>query len=350
MRKIGIIERLGEKVRKLRAEDNDFMPILTEIEERPINPLSRVIYWQVMILILLGVVFLYRGETDVVISGRGVVIPAGEEQVLQSIEQGVVKEIRVAEGSEVKRGEAIVVIEPKEGAIDLELASLSIEESEVVKEIGRAETRLGIARSRENRLNGVRDIIPASRYEESREEVMEKEERLSVLRGRLREIGIRRAEIASRRQVIKSPVDGYVDKLYVHTIGGVVSPSEKLAVIVPRDGRMRIRAVVRNEDRGYIKEGMGVTIKVDTYNYQKYGVLEGAVGVISANSRNDERLGQVYEVYIEPKETEIEVEGKREELKVGMTTTNEIRVGKRRIIEFFVYPLVKPLEESVKGK
>jgi len=347
---MGIIGRIVERIRNISDNGYEFKPILSEIEERPINPMGRVIYWLVIFLLILGVVFLYRGETEVVISSRGVVIPEGEEQVVQSLEQGVVKSIRVSEGSSVKRGDELFEIVPREGGIEIELAALSEEECALESEIRGSESSLRIAQAQEKRLSGVRDIIPSSRYEESRLKVLELSERLSVLRGRKREIGIKRKDIESRRQVIKSPVDGYVDKLNIHTIGGVVSPSEKLAVIVPVDARKRIRAVVRNEDRGYIREGMPVTIKVDTYNYQKYGVLEGEVGVISSNSRNEERLGQVYEVYIEPLETDLEVEGKRESLQIGMTTTNEILIGKRRIIEFFIYPLIKPLEESVKEK
>ena len=83
---------------------------------------------------------------------------------------------------------------------------------------------------------------------------------------------------------------------------------------------------------------MPVTIKLDTYNFQKYGTLDGVVKVVSPNSIQDEKLGSVFETFIDLKNTELMVEGKTERVKIGMSTTNEIKIGKRRIIEFFIYP------------
>ena len=109
-----------------------------------------------------------------------------------------------------------------------------------------------------------------------------------------------------------------------------------------------IKAKVLNQDVGFIERNMPVSIKVDTYNFQKYGILDGTVTIISPNSIKDEQLGEIYEVYIEPKNTTLLVEDKEQTIKYGMTTTNEIKIGKRRIIEFFIYPLIKYMDESIK--
>ena len=118
--------------------------------------------------------------------------------------------------------------------------------------------------------------------------------------------------------------------------------------IVPKDAKMQIKAQVLNQDVGFIEPNMPVSIKIDTYNFQKYGILDGIVTVVSPNSIKDERLGDIYEVYIEPKNTTLMVEGKEQTIKYGMATTNEIKIGKRRIIEFFIYPLIKYMDESIK--
>ena len=76
--------------------------------------------------------------------------------------------------------------------------------------------------------------------------------------------------------------------------------------------------------------------------------MNGKVTVVSPNSIQDEHFGDVYEVYIEPKNTTLMVEGKEQTIKYGMTTTNEIKIGKRRIIEFFNYSLIKYMDESIK--
>ena len=93
---------------------------------------------------------------------------------------------------------------------------------------------------------------------------------------------------------------------------------------------------------------MPVSVKVDTYNFQKYGIINGVVVIGPPNSIPDEQLGPVYEVYIRPENTTLMVEGKEEKIKFGMSTTNEIKIGKRRIIEFFIYPLIKYMDESIK--
>ena len=118
--------------------------------------------------------------------------------------------------------------------------------------------------------------------------------------------------------------------------------------IVPKSAKMVVKAKVLNQDVGFIEANMPVSIKVDTYNFQKYGILNGKVTLVSPNSIEDEKLGPVYDVYIEPQNTTLLVEGKEQSIKFGMTTTNEIKIGKRRIIEFFIYPLIKYMDESIK--
>ena len=158
----------------------------------------------------------------------------------------------------------------------------------------------------------------------------------------------RKEQLEKQIQTIKAPIDGYVNKVQIHTIGGVVTPAQELMTIVPKDSKLVIKAKVMNQDIGFIDEGMDVSIKIDTFNFQKYGILKGVVTLVGVNSIEDERLGPVYEVYIRPEDTTLMVEGKEQSIKSGMSSTNEINIGKRRIIEFFIYPLIKYLDESIK--
>jgi len=108
-----------------------------------------------------------------------------------------------------------------------------------------------------------------------------------------------------------------------------------------------IKAKVLNRDIGFIKTGMPVSIKIDTYDFQKYGILNGTVKSISQNSIEDEKYGSVYEIYVVPKENTFTVDGKEQKISTGMTLNAEIKIGNRRIIEFFVYPLIKYLDEGI---
>ena len=149
------------------------------------------------------------------------------------------------------------------------------------------------------------------------------------------------------KQTITSPCDGYVDKLFIHTNGGVVTPAQQLFAITPINTPLMIKATVLNQDIGFVKEGMNVSVKIDTFNFQKYGMIEGEVKTVSKNSIEDEKLGPVYEVYITPLTHTLKVEGKDEPIRTGMSLSAEINVGKRRIIEFFIYPLIKYLDEGM---
>jgi len=160
-------------------------------------------------------------------------------------------------------------------------------------------------------------------------------------------VEIAAVEFKSAKQRLRSPVDGYVGKLMVHTIGGVVTPAEKLLSIIPKDVPLVVKATVLNQDIGFIKEGMSSAIKVDTYDFQKYGLLEGNVTHISDDAIEDEKMGPVYEVYIAPHQNYLLYHGEKLYIHAGMSVTAELKVGKRRVIEFFIYPLIKYLDEGM---
>lgn len=130
-------------------------------------------------------------------------------------------------------------------------------------------------------------------------------------------------------------------------MGGVVSPAEKLISIVPVNTPLMIQATVENRDVGFVHPNMPVAIKVDTFEFQKYGTLEGVVLQVDKDSHEDEKLGPVYSAWITPKQHQLQVNGKWQKLSTGMAVTAEIKTGKRRIIEFFIYPLIKNLNEGM---
>ncbi len=174
------------------------------------------------------------------------------------------------------------------------------------------------------------------------EQLTKKEKEIVSLRSQIETIEFKR-----KKQVIVSPVDGIVAKVVITTIGAVVQPAQQLMSIVPKDAPIQLKAKVENKDIGFIKVGMPVAIKIDTFNFQKYGLIDGNVTKIAPNALPDKRLGLIYEVYIDPKQTWLMVEGEKKYLIPGMTATAELKVGKRRIIEFFIYPLIKYFNEGI---
>ncbi len=340
--------KLLEKIFPKADDSHEFKPILAEIEDAPLNPIGNTMFWFIMSFMLIAGLWMYFGKVDIVVTARGLIIPTGEEKLVQSLDKGVVTTLAVKEGDYVTEGQIVAVVSPAEHEPGLELNNLREEEARVAQELASDRAKLAIARSEQSRLNSVRDIIPSSRYDQTAKEVTELSHNIGALSASLSEIRNKRLQIEKQEQFLKAPIEGYVNTIFVHTIGGVVQPAEKIMTIVPKDAKKINKAQVMNQDVGFIEKGMPVSIKVDTYNFQKYGILDGVVTVVSPNSIEDERLGPIYEVYIRPKNTTLLVEGKEQTIKYGMSTTNEIKIGKRRIIEFFIYPLIKYMDESIK--
>ena len=151
----------------------------------------------------------------------------------------------------------------------------------------------------------------------------------------------------TRQQIISSPVDGFVGKLLVNTQGTAITNQENLISIVPSDKPLIIKANVLNKDIGYLENNQSVAIKVQTFDFQKYGKLEGELIHIANDAINDEKLGEIYEVKIRPDSTFLIVDGVKKEIEPGMSVTAEVKVGKRRVIELFIYPVIKYLDEGL---
>lgn len=161
---------------------------------------------------------------------------------------------------------------------------------------------------------------------------------------------VRRA--ISHRQLLTlvAPVDGTVQQLQVHTIGGVVPPAQPLMLIVPREHRLEIEALVLNKDIGFVKEGQTAAVKVDAFQYTKYGLVPGHVTHISRDAINDEKKGLVYKVKVALDKDSILVDGHDTKLSVGMSVNVDIKTGDRRVIEFVLSPLLQLQHESLRER
>lgn len=87
-----------------------------------------------------------------------------------------------------------------------------------------------------------------------------------------------------KRQILTAPVDGVVQQLAVHTVGGVVTPAQQLAVVVPSDVVLEIETMVPNREIGFVHVGQDVQIKIDAFNFTRYGLLHGQVLSVSRDA------------------------------------------------------------------
>lgn len=147
-------------------------------------------------------------------------------------------------------------------------------------------------------------------------------------------------------QVLRSPVAGVVQELAVHTVGGVVTPAEKLMVIVPQDGGIEVEALVLNKDVGFIEEGHVAAVKVDAFPFTRYGTLSGKVLSVSNDAIQHEQLGLVFSARVALDKRTINVGNKELPLGSGMTTVTEIHTGKRTLMEFLLSPVLGRMDEA----
>ncbi len=146
---------------------------------------------------------------------------------------------------------------------------------------------------------------------------------------------------------ILSPVDGYILKLDINTKEGVVTPAQKLITIVPNTVKLMAKVDIENKDIGYIRDNIEALLKIDTFDFQKYGFIHAKLKKISNSSIEREKVGLVYEADLLLESNYLLYNGEKKLLRPGMTVTAELKVGKRRLIEFFIYPAIKYFNEGV---
>ena len=180
-----------------------------------------------------------------------------------------------------------------------------------------------------------------------------------------------KAERKTSEQILRAPIDGTVQQLAIHTVGGVVTPAQALMAIVPADSHLEIEAMVLNRDIGFIEPGQTSEIKIDTFNFTRYGLLFGQVLDLShdavsrekpankpgakttgAFTDSSEPQGQelLYVARVSLNRNWMQIENKRVNLEPGMAVTVEIKTGTRRIIEYVLSPLLRYKQESLRER
>jgi hemolysin D len=179
-----------------------------------------------------------------------------------------------------------------------------------------------------------------------------------------------KAEQKAKLQALRAPVDGTVQQLAVHTVGGVVTPSQELMVVVPANSRLEIEADIPNREIGFIQAGQEAEIKIDTFNFTKYGLIHGHVLSMSqdsikrqkpdpakdkpASTLNDtsEPAGQemIYRARISLDQTDMLIGGKRLPLSSGMAATAEIKTGTRSVLSYLLSPIMRLHQESMRER
>jgi adhesin transport system membrane fusion protein len=211
-------------------------------------------------------------------------------------------------------------------------------------------------------LSEVNAAIPKEREALVELREREREAVLKVRRAAVEELGqvdlaiararelLAKATEQDRRTVIRSPIDGVVKNLRYHTIGGVVRPGEPIMEIVPINEKPIVEVRLSPVDVGYVRAGQPATVKVSTYDFVRYGGLDGAVTLVAADSSLD-RAGQPYfRVVVETEKAYLGDAPGTYPIAPGMQATVDIHTGTRSVLSYLVSPVLKLRHEAFRER
>lgn len=180
------------------------------------------------------------------------------------------------------------------------------------------------------------------------EELNEKRRELTVLQAEAR-----KSDRIQGLKELRSPIDGQIQSVAVNTAGGVVTTAQTLATVVPNGTPLVIEANLSNADAGFVRVGQSAKVKLDAYPFMQYGALSGVVEHISPDSEGAPSVGTpgpvpsaYYRVRITT-DAQQSVLDPRIRIKPGMTVQVDITTGRRRLIQFFIQPLIRYWDDTV---
>ena len=434
-----------------RREDAEFLPAVLEVQESPPSPLGRALLLVVVLLFASGIAWATLGHVDTVAVARGKLVPGGRSKVIQPLESGIVRSIRVRDGQTVRRGALLVELDPAPTTADLRrlenerlaarvqvarlqallsghrslpavdgaesrLVALQAQllRDQIAEHEGRlhalalqAEQRAAAMAGTRTEIDRLERLVPmyteraeafgrllagefvsrlqyleveaqrvttvqqlagqrerlvqdaaALREAEKQREVAGAEFKRMRL-GELSEWETRLASLdeevrkAARRAAIQrltAPIDGEVQQLAVHTVGGVVAPAQVLMVIVPYEAELEAEGWLENKDAGFVRRGQPVEVKVDGFPFTRYGTVSGVVVSVSGEAIDLEHAGLVYSMRVSLERADIEADGHRAKLLPGMAITAEVKTGHRRLVEYFLSPLLRAWRETARER
>jgi len=456
-------KKVARKARIVGVDPQDFAPSLLRIQAQPPAPFARTMLHLLLILLFLLILWAAFGKLDIVATAEGKLIPQTYLKIVQPFEQGLISEILVAEGQQVKAGQILMRLDTTMSDAD----GKAINADYMVKQItlrridaelkdqekftrdpnepedlytkslaqfraNRAAYQTALAEERSIHDKAQSDLAAAQQartkltqvlphYHEQAQaytdlakdgyvsklaatdkerEHIEKEQDLKTqehiitsARATLtsssrkleqitadyrQKLQAERADISDKLDKtqaevtkqeyrnglleLKAPQDGIIKDVATHTIGTVISPGTILMTLVPKDEIMRAEVWVSNEDVGFIHNGQPTKVKLASYQFQKYGMVDGQVAHLSADATDNTQQGAgssapptakspngqpyAYRALIDLKAQELIADGVRHAITPGMQVTAEIHLGTRTILEYLLSPVMGAFQEA----
>lgn len=369
------------------GKEVEFLPAAIEIQENPPSPAGRFTAWFIMSIFAIAVIWATFGKIDIIAIAQGKIVPGDRSKIIQPLEAGVIKAIHVRDGQRVKQGDPLIDLDiaadaDRERLANEHLAALT--ELERLKALmngqpsftppkgadpafvrvqqKRLREQLAEMRALDSQAEAYRKLydkkyVPDVQYHEVERQRAEKSQSHAAARTdaetRAHSLSkeLAKAEHRASQQHLTAPIDGVVQQLAVHTVGGVVTPAQQLLVVAPEEGHLEIEAWLENRDIGFVNENQEAEVKIESFPFTRYGTIEGEVLSLSRDAVPVEKVGLVFSARVSMHKDTIEVEnGKKIRLSPGMNVTVEIKTGSRRVIEYFLSPLIQGIKETARER
>ena len=390
------------------SENNQVMTRSAKVAfQEPPLPKASLVIWIICLGLVTILVWAWLFELEEVSTGTGKVVPSSKEQIIQSLDGGILTTLNVKEGQIVEQGQVLAQLDPTRfesnvgetesllTASKATAARLRAEVSgtpisfpaEVAKESKLVNEETALYQSRranlEESLSGLKQALFLVEQElsmtqplvakgaASEVEVLRLKRQANELRNQMNdvqnqyyvkareELAKANTDIETQQQVVrgktdtlsrtvfKSPVRGVVKEIDVMTLGGVVPQNGKLMTIVPLDEQLLVEARISPRDIAFIHPEQEALVKITAYDYSIYGGLRGKVTVISPDTLRDEvKQDQFYyRAYIRTDSDKLVNKiGKNFAITPGMVATVDIRTGEKTVLDYLIKPFNKAKE------
>jgi len=460
---LAAMRRLAERAgARIQADPREFLPSLVRLQEAPPSPLGRRVLAATLIFLVAVLLWAAFGRLDIIAVADGRLVPDTYVKIVQPIDSGVVKEILVKEGEEVKTGQVLMRMDAALSESDLK--SLTADDKNKRIALRRIDAQLAGApftqradepaelfaqvyaqylanrQAYDNALGQERATLEKAKHDlaaaeqvrkklaqtlphyraqeaayarlakdgfagslmftdkqreriEHEQDLRAQEEMIASARSTIaqeekkiaqisadyrRQLQTERVDIASQLEKadeelakqehrqeyleLRAPQDGVVKDLATHTIGTVTSPGTIMMTLVPKDENLRAEVWVKNDDIGFVHKALPVKVKLATFTFQKYGMVEGEVANVSADSADQSAApatqgpaksaseALAYRTLVNLKHQFLEADGERFRLAPGMQVSAEIHLGTRTVLEYLLSPVQKAFHEAARER
>jgi membrane fusion protein, adhesin transport system len=282
-------------------------------------------------------------DLDQTITTHGQIISEEKTQIIQAVDGGVLTELRVHEGQEVRAGEILAVLQKDTATAGYSAALAELEASQAT--LASVQEEYGL--TQKLLLTGDVGYLEVARL---KRQLIEMQGRTKINQAKLDQ-----QKVYLDHTNLTSPLDGTVKLVKVNTIGGALRPGEEIMEVAPKITSIVIEVKINPADIGLLKVGLPASVKFDTFDYSIYGSFKGVVSYIGPDILSEQGAGGLastfYRAHIEVPPDQLQLLNKQNvDVKLGMSAMVDIKTGSRSVLRYIFKPIYKGFEGALHEK